>query len=297
MLSNEVNDIIHNLRKSKNESKGKPLTAEAAYQVRKNLDEMIGSLPVDEKITVEKIDEKVQGEFYCFDEADPEKLPQHVILFIHGGGFALGSVASRRQLCTKIMLEAKMDAFSVEYGQWPEAVHPTGLLECVAGYQWLLQKGYRPENIHFFGESAGAMLTLTTILYLKDQGQPLPYNACVFSPVAGQALDLPSHEDREERDPMITFERIIPYYEGTDYKSPYVSPALGNYKNFPKLCIHVGSEEVLFDDAVLVFNICREAGVDVSIRIWEELFHVFPLFPCPESELAISEIACFLKTL
>lgn len=295
MISREAKEIIEMLRISKEQNKGKKMTAESALEVRKMLDEMMGAKVVPQGITVEIVDEQgVKGEFLHYDETDSQKHEGHILLILHGGGFATGSVLSRRQLCAGILKHAKIDGFTVEYGQWPEAIHPVGLNDCLNGYRWLIKKGYSPEKIHVFGESAGAMLTLTMLLYLKDHGEQLPKNACVFSPVAGQGSVLESHVKREERDPMITAESVIPYFSQADFSDPYVSPRYGDFKGFPNLQIHVGSEEVLFDDSVLIEKLCKKAGVNVTLRVWEDMFHVFPLFPCPETEEAFGEIGQFL---
>ena len=295
MVSKEAKEIIRKLRASKEQNRGRKVTAESVLASRKMIDGMLGTIPTPQGITVEVLDEQgIKGEYLHYDN-DVEKLNGHILLFLHGGGFSTGSALSRRQLCLGIVRHAKMDAFSVEYRQWPDAVHPAALNDCLDSYRWLIKKGFHNENIHMFGESAGAMLTLTTILYLKDHGEPLPKNACIFSPVAGQGSVLQSHVNREERDPMITAESVIPYFSQTDFNDPYVSPRYGDYKGFPRLVIHVGTEEVLFDDSVLIEKLCKEAGVDVTLRIWEGMFHVFPLFSCPETEEAYNEIGEFLK--
>ena len=296
MLSKEITGAIEMLRKGKEENKGKIMTPEAALADRKQIDGILGSLPLREGISIEKIvTDDVTGEFYRLVGNDPEKRRGKVLLFLHGGGFINGSVLSRRKLCHDIMARAKSDAFSVEYGQWPESEHPRALNDCVAAYDWLLERGYRAGDIQFFGESAGAMLTLTTLLYLRDQGRDLPDRALVFSPVAGQDMKLPSHWEMEEKDPMISYEPVVPYYEHADFLSPYVSPGYGDFKGFPPLSIHAGSEEVLVDDSRLIYDLCREAGVEVSLKIWDGLFHVFPLFASPESDRAIEEIGRFFS--
>jgi len=296
MISKEAEKIIEMLRASKKQSKGKKQTAEDAVAERRKIDEIMGAIPSPQGITVEIVDEYgAKGEFLHLDDINSEKMKGDILLFLHGGGFTNGSAFSRRQLCSGIIKHARMDAFSVEYRQWPEAVHPAAINDCLDAYRWLIKKGYKNENIHVFGESAGAMLTLTMILYLKDHGEPLPKNACVFSPVSGQGSVLESHITREERDPMISAQSVVPYFSQSDFSDPYVSPRYGDFKDFPKLSIHVGSEEVLFDDSVLITKLCREAGVDVTLRIWKEMFHVFPLFPCPETEEALKGISEFLK--
>ena len=295
MVSKEIQEAIDILRAEKTKSKGVVMTPERALEDRHHIDGILGSLPPGEYVVnTERVEtDDLTGEFYTYDPIDPQKLQGKVLLFLHGGGFMNGSVLSRRRLCHDIMGQARIDALSVEYGQWPEAEHPQALNDCVAAYHWLLGKGYAPSDVYVFGESAGAMLTLTMILYLKDKGEPLPGKALVFSPVAGQELELPSHSERDERDPMISYEPVVPYYRNADFSSPFVSPGYGDFTGFPRLAIHVGSEEVLFDDARLIFEKCTNAGVDVSWRIWEGLFHVFPLFHSPETTQAIEEIGFF----
>lgn len=292
MLSREIQFFIDMLTKEKKENRGKVLNAEETLVVRKSIDDKIGGY-TDDNVKIDYVENDLtSGEFYNLKS---DKLTDKVILFIHGGGFSIGSVDSRRKLCIDIIKASNMDAFSVEYNQWPEAVHPQGLMDTVNAFKYLIHKGYKPENIYFFGESAGAMLVITSTLYLKENNYPLPGKLCVFSPVAGQNLDLPSHHERDVRDPMITIENVVPYYEGSDYNSPLVSPIYGDYKDFPPLYIHVGTEEVLYDDAVEIYKKCMSAGVNVKFKEWTDLFHVFILFPSPESDIAIEDIASFFR--
>ncbi len=297
MLSKEIQGAIEMLHNEKKRNAGKAVTAESALEDRGRIDDILGSLPFSDSISIEAIKTKdFEGALYTYDENDPEKLKGRVLLFLHGGGFMNGSVKSRRKLCHDIMEHVKIDALSVEYGQWPETEHPQALNDCVAAYRWLISMGYSGKDIYVFGESAGAMLTLTMTLFLKDHGDELPGKTFVFSPVAGQEIALPSHDDLDERDPMISYEGVVPYYRNADFKSPYVSPAYGDFQGFPKLAIHVGSEEVLLDDSKLIYNKCCEAGVDVSLKVWDGLFHVFPLFNSPETEEALQEIAGYFRS-
>ncbi len=296
MPSQEVVSIMEMLRESKEASRTKVLTPEGVLEERNHIDDILRDVPISGDIAVEHIkSDDFEGEFYTYNVERGQKLVGKVLLFLHGGGFMNGSVLSRRPLCTNIMQEILIDALSVEYGQWPEAEHPQAIMDAAAGYKWLLNKGYKPEDIYIFGESAGAMLTLTMMLYLKEHGLPLPGRALVFSPVAGQSLDLPSHTERDERDPMISYEGVVPYYANGDVTHPLVTPYNGSFEGFPPMAIHVGSEEVLYDDAVVIYEKCKEVGIDVKIRVWDELFHVFPLFNCPETDEALKEIGAFFR--
>lgn len=301
MISQQIQAAIEQLWAGKRATleMNQPLTPEIVQFARAAGDDMLAGRPVPAGIAVEKISTpETSGEFYTYDSSDKEKLSDHVLLFIHGGGFATGSVASRREMCTSILAKAKMDGYSVDYTQWPEAKHPKGLEDSLAAYRWLLAKGYEPSKIHFFGESAGATLVLTMGLYLKDHGEPLPADVTVFSPPVSQDLSdpaFPSHTERMDRDPMITGLDDMPYFDGADVRDPYASPVYGDWSGFPRLSIHVGTEEILYDESIVLNDVAKKAGVDVTLTVWDELFHVFTLFPSPETDKAIAEIAAFLR--
>lgn len=301
MLSKEAQAAIDQLWTGKRATleMNQPLTPEAAHMARTMGDDMMAGIPIPTCIMVENVEvEETRGEFYTFDNTDADKIKDHVLLFIHGGGFATGTVASRRPMCTSILAHAKMDGYSVEYSQWPEAQHPKGLEDSLAAYRWLLSKGYEPNKIHLFGESAGATMVLVLALYLRDHGEALPESVTVFSPPVSQDTSdpsFPSHTERFDRDPMITGIDDMPYFNKEDARDPYASPIYADWEGFPRLSIHVGTEELLYDDAIVLKEKAEKAGVDVTLTEWEGLFHVFPLFPCPETDQAVAEIGEFIR--
>ncbi len=291
MLSQQAKDIIKMLFASKNTEEEKDIPQEV-IATRLGLDERLGQSPVAENVRVTPLSHPdVDGEFHQYTGSD--RVDGHVLMLLHGGGFMTGSVISRRAPFSGIVQAARMDALAVTYTQWPEGTHPAALIDSLRAYEYLLQQGYQAEKIHLFGESAGAVLALTTVLTLKDQGKPLPGSVCIFSPVAGPGEPLLSHTERADRDPMIVYRKGIPYYGNTDQKDFKLAPRYGDYRGFPKIQIHVGSEEVLYDDAMLIRDLCKEAGVDVRLKEWEGLFHCFLLFPCPEAKDAFHEIGQF----
>lgn len=293
MISQQAKDVIKMLFASKNTEPEKDIPEEV-IATRKGLDERLGAIPPASGIQVTPFEENgIKGEFHYYTLSD--KLEGQVLLLLHGGGFMTGSVISRRAPFSGIVKASRMDALALTYTQWPEGNHPAALQDCLWAYEHLLDKGYQPQNIHVFGESAGAVLALTTVLALKDQGRPLPGSVCVFSPVAGPGEPLMSHTQRAERDPMIVYRKGIPYYGNANQQDFTLAARNGDFSGFPRTLIHVGSEEVLYDDAVLIFNLCKEAGVDVRLREWADLFHCFLLFPIPEAQEAFDEIGQFFQ--
>ncbi len=148
-------------RQGKEQMKAAPINdavmAAMNPKMRKNNDALIASLfPIPECITVKE--EKLgshDGEFYIYDENDPEKKKDKFILYIHGGGFENGSFKSRRYTSLNLCRLAKCDGFTVEYTQWPEGKHPQGPNDWNDAYHEVLKLGYQPENIIVAGESGG----------------------------------------------------------------------------------------------------------------------------------------------
>ncbi len=290
--------------------------AEAVFAERREGLEKGRRTPVPDKLSV-KYDcaDGVNGEWLRYLGADPEKIPEKVILFVHGGGFASGSALSRRALAGRIALKAKVDSFSIDYRQFPEYKFPAALDDCATAFLWLMKKGYAPENIVLFGESAGGNLALALPHYLKDHHFPLPGGVCSFSPVVEMLAPYDSHITRANRDAMIgdVFddseipERLekfrngenahlaLSYFTKEDGASPYASPIRGDFTGYPRLMLQVGTEELLYDDAVETYKKATAAGVDVTLHEWEGMFHVFALFECPETDAVCQEIGQFIR--
>lgn len=161
MISKEAQKVISNLRKIDKTIQAKPLTVEQVFYSRKHIDRVEGDkfkLPAN--VHLEEINKKgVKGELYKINSQDNK-----VLLFIHGGAFANGTVYSRRKTAVQIGLSAKIDTFSVDYRQYPEGHHPDGLEDIITAYKYL-RKNYN--KVYVFGESAGATLALTLTLQLK----------------------------------------------------------------------------------------------------------------------------------
>lgn len=284
---------------------------EGIFKERHMLEEMVKKQPLPEYLTLESAcADGVPGEWLHPLEHDPNRMADKVLLFIHGGGFNTGSAASRRNMTANIVRRCGVSSFSIDYRCCPEYRYPAHLDDCVTAYLWLLKQGYAPQNITVFGESAGANLALSMTHYLKAHYFPMPGKVCVFSPAVDLTDPFPSRITRVNRDPMLglylTEEEMAKrsgrpfhamrslYCSWEEMKSPYCSPIHGDFHGFPKLMVNVGTEEILYDDAVALVKKAKEAGVEVCFREWEGLFHVFPLFDMPESDEACQEIANFI---
>ena len=224
-----------------------------------------------------------------------------VILYLHGGGYSLGSLDSHRRLVAHLSSEARARVLNVDYRLAPEHPYPAAVDDAVAAYRWLLGQGVSADRIAISGDSAGGGLTLATLLALKDAGDPLPAAAVPLSPWTDLEGTGESMRTRAAADLMIQPARLKEtadlYANGADLRQPQLSPLHGDYAGLPPLLIQVGDAEVLLDDATRVAAIAEAAGVDVTLEVWDEMPHVFQAFVglLPESDQAVARIGQWVR--
>jgi epsilon-lactone hydrolase len=231
----------------------------------------------------------------------PHSHPDRDVLFLHGGGFIIGSSALYRHFTWRLASAARARVLSVDYRLAPENPFPAALEDAVAAYRWLLADGADPLRIAVVGDSAGGGLGLALLLRLRDGGVPLPAAAVALSPWTDLALSGTSLRLNEAADPLIGAEemrRFVNYYlAGADPCQPYVSPLYGRPEGLPPTLIQVGSDEVLHDDAVRMAERMGAAGCRVELEIWPQMPHVWHLFApiLPEARRAIERVGGFIE--
>lgn len=225
--------------------------------------------------------------------------PERVLLFIHGGGFALHlpNLYARFAARAAAALEARV--LLVDYRLTPEHPFPAGLDDCLAAYRWLLGQGVAAREIVIAGDSAGANLSLASLLESKAAGLPLPACAFVISPPVDLTMGSPSFVANERSDAVFRLATLMLLrgrYVGADrLLDPRVSPLFGDLAGLPPLLLQAGTREMLRDDAVRFAERARSAGVQVELELWHGMQHCFQLLQfLPESGHAIEAIARFV---
>jgi acetyl esterase/lipase len=251
-------------------------------------------------VRVERVaDAPVAGEWIV-----PLGAPERpVILYLHGGAWILGWNAMHRSMVAHLCTDAGLRAFAVDYRVAPEHRHPAALDDCKSAYHWLLQGGLSPRDIVVAGDSAGGTLTLTTLMSLRDSGDPTASGLPALGVCISPATDLAGTGEsfRTKKDPVITPEFVLTmrkqYAGDMDMRSPLLSPLYGDLHGLPPLLIHAGGEEMLLSDATRLADKARAAGVDVTIEIWPGMWHVWHAFGpwLPEARQAIAAIARFIR--
>jgi len=232
------------------------------------------------------------------DDADTKK----VILHLHGGGYVTGDSDPYRMMCVPMASTLKMHVLIPDYRLAPEHPFPAALEDAQRTYRWLLAQGYTPQDVIISGDSAGGGLSIAMIVALRDDGQPLPAAVVCISPWTDLTLSGRSHITNQDSEVMLqtdTLREWAAYYTDESNRSnPLVSPAFADLTGFPPLLIQVGSKEILLDDARLLAEKSRAVGVDVTLSVYDELWHVWQMLGelIPESRKAFEEMRAFLGT-
>ncbi len=262
-------------------------------------------IPIPDDIKIEKIDiNGIPAEWQIVPGAEESK----VLLYIHGGGWVLGSPNTSRLLTIEMAKATKMRVLSIDYRLAPEHPFPAALEDCVAVYKWLLSNDIKPKNIIISGDSAGGNLTLTTLIKLRDDGIPLPAGAIPISPVTDFSFtdDISRLDDlyikNGETDPVLADIGIYlcyyAYTAGANSRDPLISPLFGDLKGLPPILIQASSCEMLYDETRRFFERAKEAGVDVELQTWDDMKHVFQGEQAlPEAKEAIEKIGQFTQKI
>jgi epsilon-lactone hydrolase len=231
----------------------------------------------------------------------PASQSDRCILFIHGGGYIIGSPCFYRHFTWRLATATHAHVLSLDYRLAPEHPFPAALDDAFTGYQWVLANGVEPERVAVIGDSAGGGLALALLLRLRDQGIRLPAAAVALSPWTDLTLSGASLARNAMVDPMVNISlmrRSVGFYlDGADPHLPYASPLYSDPDGLPPTLIHVGSDEILRDDSVRMADRMRAAGCRVRLEIWPRMPHVWHLFApvVPEARRAIENIGTFVR--
>lgn len=223
------------------------------------------------------------------------------LLHLHGGGYVMGSCNSHRAISARAGIACGIQAVLPEYRLAPEHPFPAAVDDAVAAYQALLAQGIAPGNIAVLGDSAGGGLTVATLLALREAAIELPRAVVLLSPWLDMTLSGDSLRTRAEADPWLAPDLLGPmgklYGGERDPAEPGLSPLFAELAGLPPMLIQVGDQEILLSDSTRMAERARQAGVEVEIEVWDELWHVWHLFApmLPEANQAIERIGAFVR--
>ncbi len=266
--------------------------------LRANMEAATSSAGIPGDVRVEAVDaDGVPGEWVRAGAVADDTC----VLYFHGGGYCIGSPATHRALVASISRAAGLPVLSVDYRLAPENPYPAAVDDGVRAYQHLRNTGFPASRIGVAGDSAGGGLTVATLLALRDAGAALPAAAACISPWLDLTMSGASIETKADEDPMLdaaTLERMAAAYAGpADRRAAGISPLFADLQGLPEILVHVGTAELLLDDALRFVAALRKAGVEVSLDAYDDMIHVWHAFAAilPEGREAIERIGAFFR--
>ena len=227
-----------------------------------------------------------------------------VLIYTHGGGFAVGSADSHRKLAGHMAKALGATALVLDYRLAPENPFPAQIDDAVAVYKELLDRGVLAENISTIGDSAGGNLAISSVLKFRELELPLPNCVIAFSPwldmeLTGETLDTNEETDALVKRPVL--EAMVGMFLGESGQAndAFANPLYADYSTYPPLYIAAGGVETLLDDSRRLHKIATDAGVNSTLSIAEGMQHVFPFLAgrAPEADTEIKKIASWHANL
>jgi epsilon-lactone hydrolase len=227
-------------------------------------------------------------------------LEDFAILYLHGGAYNIGSLNTHRELAARISKASKIKTLLIDYRLAPEHPYPAAVEDAVLAYRWLLKNGYPSNNIVIAGDSAGGGLAIAALVKLRDLGEPLPAAAVCLSAWTDLELTGESMKTHIQKDPFLTpswLQYMAKHYVAdNDFRLPLISPIYADLAMLPPLLIQAGSDEILLSDSIRIAERARKAGIDTTLDVWENMWHVWHFFAgkMPEAKSAINRISNFI---
>ncbi len=223
------------------------------------------------------------------------------ILYLHGGGYVMGSYNTHRALIGRIARASNCKALAINYRKAPENPYPAAVEDALATYKQMIADGC--ENIFIMGDSAGGGLTLALLQLIRKNRLPKAAGIVLLSPWTDLTLSGDSIQTKKDKDPLITPHLLEifskRYYGDADPTHPLISPLFADLKGIPPTLIQVGENEVLFDDSTRLAQKLHKSGVKVRLETYDNMMHVWQFFGgiVPEANKAIEEIGEFVRSI
>lgn len=218
------------------------------------------------------------------------------VLYLHGGGYVMGSPHSHRKLAGDVARAAGARVLVPDYPLAPEHPFPAAIESVREMYETLLAT-MSPDRIAIAGDSAGGGLTAAALISLRDRGVPLPAAAVLISPWLDLVRDGGVDAGLAARDPIVAAEDLDTfrrwYLGDADPREPLASPVLADLRGLPPMLVQVGSDEIVVDDSRRFAERCPSA----ELEVWDEMVHVWHVYAgrVPESTAAVERIGTFLR--
>lgn len=224
-----------------------------------------------------------------------------VIVYTHGGGCVTNSAQSHRKMAAHLAKAAGVHTLVLDYRLAPEHLFPAQLEDAVVAHRWLRRQGYAPAHTATAGDSAGGNLAITSVLTLRELGEPLPAAVIAISPwldmeAVGETFETNADSDAlVSRDLSLTMAGL--YLGDASRADPLANPLYADLTGFPPVFVTVGDAEMLMADGERFVKRAQAAGVDTSLEYGRGQQHIYQIMAgrSPEADASIAAAALWLR--
>jgi acetyl esterase/lipase len=282
-------------------------------EMRRLMDEGFTASSADAKslrVTIDAVDiNGMPAEWVVAPRADADRR----LLYLHGGGFFVGSPRSHRMMTTELSRRCGVAVLAIEYRLMPENPRMGSVFDSQRAFRWMIDNGPAGQGeareIYVAGDSAGGNLALMLSAWVRDKGLADINGVVAFSPSTDSTLAGGSIKSNIATDPMLgpalgAFARMpvilkaLAAFFGsrTNPRDPLVSPLFGNLSDLPPTLVQASESEMLLDDARRYVNKARSQGSPATLQTWPGMVHVWPMFHnvLPEGKEALDQVAKFV---
>jgi len=265
---------------------------------RKAIDAFAKAFPPAADVSIEKV---TLGGVKAEKSRTPGDDAAGAILYVHGGGYVIGSLDSHRHLVTEAGRAAGVPVYALDYRLAPEVPFPAPVEDTVSAYRALLGQGIAPGKIAIAGDSAGGGLVVAALVAIREAGLAQPACGWCISPWIDMEALGGSMASNAASDPTVQKETILEmarhYLNGADPKSPLAAPLHADLKGIAPLLIQVGSIETLLDDSIRLAGRAAAVGVPTRLDVWPEMPHIWHIFHpiLTAGKQAIAQGGAFVK--
>ena len=252
-----------------------------------------------ESINVPGADGPLQARLYApsFDT-----LP--VLLYLHGGGFTIGSLDTHDSLCRQLALRSGAAVLSLDYRLAPEHRFPAAVDDCWAVMRWLFASaaalGLDGTRIAVGGDSAGGTLAAVCALHARDLGLTLALQLLITPGTTAHA-DTPSHRQFAEGYLLDAasiawfFNHYIDAAQRSDWR--FAPLNADDHGGLAPACLVLAEFDPLVDEGIAYADVLRAAGGQVALELFRGVTHDFIKMgrSIPEALTAIGACAAALK--
>ncbi len=231
----------------------------------------------------------------------PNSSSDRLILYFHGGGYIAGSPETHRALVARLAQAGEATAFTLAYRLAPEFAFPAAVRDGIDAYRHLIGKNVSPSQVILAGDGSGGGLAFAVLHAARNANLPMPAGCVAMSPWADLSLSGWSVLQNAKSDNVLNWELLFVsarhYLKKTNPSDPYASPAFANFKDFPPVMVHAGSLEMLRDDASRIGDRAADAGVPVSVEIYDGMQHPFQASRhVPEAKVSLARLGQFIRS-